>query len=170
MKIPIFPGKYHQNGGFSMTMLVSGSARLPKIRNTQSFGSKIGSQREHIFEVTTSPWWFAKFEESMGITLTQLIPSKWPWKWLEINGAYFSPQKNHAYSRQYASNHGGICETLSSEGMDRLTNLRAKFDCSPPPAAGEGWRKGQGGVCCGGGMLLGGSSQLVSVFRITFHL
>ena len=24
MKIPIFPGKYHQNGGFSMAMLVSG--------------------------------------------------------------------------------------------------------------------------------------------------
>ncbi len=24
MKIPIFPGKYHQNGGFSMSMLVSG--------------------------------------------------------------------------------------------------------------------------------------------------
>ncbi len=22
MKIPIFPGKYHQNGGFSMAMLV----------------------------------------------------------------------------------------------------------------------------------------------------
>ena len=26
MTIPIFPGKYHQNGGFSMAMLVSGSA------------------------------------------------------------------------------------------------------------------------------------------------
>ena len=26
MKIPIFPGKYHQNGGFSMAMLVSGRA------------------------------------------------------------------------------------------------------------------------------------------------
>ena len=25
MKITIFPGKYHQNGGFSMAMLVSGS-------------------------------------------------------------------------------------------------------------------------------------------------
>ena len=24
---PIFPGKYHQNGGFSMAMLVSGSVR-----------------------------------------------------------------------------------------------------------------------------------------------
>jgi len=24
MKIPIFPEKYHQNGGFSMAMLVSG--------------------------------------------------------------------------------------------------------------------------------------------------
>ncbi len=24
MKIPIIPGKYHQNGGFSMAMLVSG--------------------------------------------------------------------------------------------------------------------------------------------------
>ncbi len=23
MKIPMFPGKYHQNGGFSMAMLVS---------------------------------------------------------------------------------------------------------------------------------------------------
>ena len=28
MKIPIFPGKYHQNGGFSMAMLVSG--RVPQ--------------------------------------------------------------------------------------------------------------------------------------------
>ena len=25
---PIFPGKYHQNGGFSMAMLVSGSVSL----------------------------------------------------------------------------------------------------------------------------------------------
>ena len=24
MKVTIFPGKYHQNGGFSMAMLVSG--------------------------------------------------------------------------------------------------------------------------------------------------
>ncbi len=31
MKIPIFPGKYHQNGGFSMTMLVSG-----RVTNTVS--------------------------------------------------------------------------------------------------------------------------------------
>ena len=29
MKIPIFPGKYHQNGGFSMAMLVY--RRVPKI-------------------------------------------------------------------------------------------------------------------------------------------
>ena len=27
MKIPIFPGKYHQNGGFSMAMLVSITTR-----------------------------------------------------------------------------------------------------------------------------------------------
>ena len=26
---PIFPGKYHPNGGFSMAMLVSGSAIVP---------------------------------------------------------------------------------------------------------------------------------------------
>ncbi len=28
---PIFPGKYHQNGGFSMAMLVSGSVFSPSI-------------------------------------------------------------------------------------------------------------------------------------------
>ena len=28
MKIPIFPGKYYQNGGFSMAMLVSGRVAL----------------------------------------------------------------------------------------------------------------------------------------------
>ena len=28
MKIPIFPGKYHQNGGFSMAMLVYRSVSL----------------------------------------------------------------------------------------------------------------------------------------------
>ena len=28
MKIPIFPGKYHQNGGFSISMLVYGSVIL----------------------------------------------------------------------------------------------------------------------------------------------
>ncbi len=27
-ELPIFPGKYHQNCGFSMAMLVSGSVRL----------------------------------------------------------------------------------------------------------------------------------------------
>ena len=31
MKIPIFPGKYHQNGGFSMAMLISGTVFLVTI-------------------------------------------------------------------------------------------------------------------------------------------
>ena len=28
MKIPLFPGKYHQNGGFSVAMLVSGRVNI----------------------------------------------------------------------------------------------------------------------------------------------
>jgi len=32
MKIPIFPGKYHQNGGFSMAMFVSGRVYIMMLR------------------------------------------------------------------------------------------------------------------------------------------
>ena len=31
MKIPIFPGKYHQNGGFSSQLSVDGSEIQPKL-------------------------------------------------------------------------------------------------------------------------------------------
>ena len=34
-KIPMFPGKYHQNGGFSMAMLVSG-----RVMNYERFVQK----------------------------------------------------------------------------------------------------------------------------------
>ena len=38
MKIPIFPGKYHQNGGFSMAMLVYRRVKL-KVEMGCSFDS-----------------------------------------------------------------------------------------------------------------------------------
>ena len=44
MKIPIFPGKYHQNGGFSMAMLVSGRVHPGKLTTgTPSHGEMDGS-------------------------------------------------------------------------------------------------------------------------------
>ena len=52
VKIPIFPGKYHQNCGFSMTMLVSGSVTwnlkeypLGKRRNIEPNYQRLGSSR-----------------------------------------------------------------------------------------------------------------------------
>ena len=44
---PIFPGKYHQNGGFSMAMLVSGSVLLGKNRQ--------GSTMQTVMK--TISWW-----------------------------------------------------------------------------------------------------------------
>ena len=37
MKITIFPGKYHQNGGFSMAMLVSGRVYMVLFDDGESF-------------------------------------------------------------------------------------------------------------------------------------
>ena len=37
MKIPIFPGKYHQNGGFSMAMLVSGRVMGKEMEDLWTF-------------------------------------------------------------------------------------------------------------------------------------
>ena len=51
MKIPIFPGKYHQNGGFSMAMLVSG--RVNNEINCLSAGAYLISLLD--FEVQGTP-------------------------------------------------------------------------------------------------------------------
>ena len=47
MKIPIFPGKYHQNGGFSMAMLVY---RRVNVGEYSMHGSVIGQ------EIPSSTW------------------------------------------------------------------------------------------------------------------
>ena len=41
MKITIFPGKYHQNGGFSMAMLVY--RRVPQSKNPGFFARSMSS-------------------------------------------------------------------------------------------------------------------------------
>ena len=44
MKIPIFPGKYYQNGGFSMAMLVSGRVLILLRVVSETCSSKINSE------------------------------------------------------------------------------------------------------------------------------
>ena len=60
MKITIFPGKYHQNGGFSMAMLVSG--RVKRWKNyfepapiVHDRGKKVPKQKHHC--ISLIPMW-----------------------------------------------------------------------------------------------------------------
>ncbi len=63
MKIPIFPGKYHQNGGFSMAMLVY--RRVPKKPSQRVFG-RLGKMQN----AKGSPQKVTHTKNSMKFTLT----------------------------------------------------------------------------------------------------
>ena len=73
MKISIFPGKYHQNGGFFMAMLVSGRVYPKRTnRNTKRINGIFRDPQGHKAYPCGKPYYPYKLPISLGIR-------RWEW-------------------------------------------------------------------------------------------
>ena len=72
MKIPMFPGKYHQNGGFSMAMLVAGCLALsflelsnylfPSLKLTASLHLEMDGTGRRLYDCFLLAWPIFRFD------------------------------------------------------------------------------------------------------------